>query len=279
MPRCGCSCAGQGRRTPRRRRRTRRGCPGRGRAAAGARQLRFRREHDLVRDPGQLAALLVGGPVRGQVQGPADQGVPGRGAQVRVTATWHIAIPPRVPLYWRAAPAQSAGGLGVAGLVHDQHHVTGVLACGKAPGRPVRGGVQHPLVIARGRGTAGAASGTGPGARRPRPWSSSCDPRVPPAGRSPCRGRSDGSPAGRSTARPAPSGHRAGRHARHRLRWRQRLSCDCSVPQTGMITAAASASPGLRQSVTRVLGQRHAPLRSDGRDLQLCHQGHDLQLP
>ena len=27
-------------------------------------QLRFRREHDVVRDSGQLAALLVGGPVR-----------------------------------------------------------------------------------------------------------------------------------------------------------------------------------------------------------------------
>ena len=73
-------------------------------------------------------------------------------ATVRVTATWHIAIPPRVPLYWRAAPAQSAGGLGVAGLVHDQHHVSGVLACAKVPGGPVRGGIEHPLVIDAGTG-------------------------------------------------------------------------------------------------------------------------------
>lgn len=41
------------------------------------------------------------------------------GAQVKVTATWHIAIPPTVPLYWRAAPAQSAD---------DQHHVILILA-------------------------------------------------------------------------------------------------------------------------------------------------------
>ena len=42
-------------------------------------ELGFRGEHDLVRHSGELAALLIGGPVRGQVQGPADQGVPGRG--------------------------------------------------------------------------------------------------------------------------------------------------------------------------------------------------------
>ena len=41
-------------------------------------QFRLGREHDLVRYPGQLAALLVGRPVRGQVQGTADQGMPGR---------------------------------------------------------------------------------------------------------------------------------------------------------------------------------------------------------
>ena len=29
-------------------------------------------------------------------------------AKVKVTATWHSATPPAVPLYWRAAPAQSA---------------------------------------------------------------------------------------------------------------------------------------------------------------------------
>jgi len=45
--------------------------------AAG--QFRLGGEHDLVRDPGQLAALLVGSPVVRQVQGPADEGVPARG--------------------------------------------------------------------------------------------------------------------------------------------------------------------------------------------------------
>ena len=57
-----------------------------------------------------------------------------------------------MPLYWRAAPAQSVGGLLVGGLVHDQHRVRSVLACGKMPGGPVRGGVQHLLLIAAGAG-------------------------------------------------------------------------------------------------------------------------------
>jgi hypothetical protein len=41
------------------------------------------------------------------------------------------------------------GGLLVGGLVHDQHHVTGIpsLACGKTADRPGRGLVQHlPLI-------------------------------------------------------------------------------------------------------------------------------------
>jgi hypothetical protein len=42
-------------------------------------ELRLRGEHDLVRHPGQLAALVVGGPVRGKVERAPDQGVPGRG--------------------------------------------------------------------------------------------------------------------------------------------------------------------------------------------------------
>jgi len=44
-----------------------------------ARELGLGLEDNLVRDSGQLAALFVGGPAFGQVQGPADQGVPGRG--------------------------------------------------------------------------------------------------------------------------------------------------------------------------------------------------------
>ena len=204
---------------------------------------------------------------------------PAGAAQVRVTATWHRAIPPRVPLYWRAAPAQSAGGLGVGGLVHDQHHVA------RRPG--LRSGARPPSPRRRrasaahrsGRGTAGAASGAVRGARRPRPWSSSCDPPAPSAGRAPCRGRSGGSPAGRSTARPAPAGHRAGPRARHHLRWHQRLSCDCSVPQTGMITAAAPASRASGLPLPECRRRRNTPPASRRCDLQLRHQGHDLQLP
>ncbi len=42
-------------------------------------QLRFRGEHDLIGHAGQLTAFFVGGPVARQVQGPVDQGMPGRG--------------------------------------------------------------------------------------------------------------------------------------------------------------------------------------------------------
>ena len=224
-------------------------------------QLRLGREHDLVRDPGQLAALLVGGPVRGQVQGPADQRVPGRGRVGegdRDLAQGDAADGAAV-LAGRAGAV--GGGLLVGGLVHDQHHVAVVLvlACGKMPGGPVRGGVQHLLLIDAGAGqqVLHPVRARVPGGLAPS--SSSCDPRVRSAGRAPCHGRSGGSPAGRSTARPAPSGHRAGPHARHGLPWHQRLSCDCLVPQTGMITAAAPAFPHLRPSVTSVSGQRDAP--------------------
>jgi hypothetical protein len=41
-----------------------------------------------------------------------------------VTATWHIAVPPTVPLYWRARPGAVCRGLLVGGLVHDQYHVS-----------------------------------------------------------------------------------------------------------------------------------------------------------
>ena len=102
---------------------------------------------------------------------------------------------------------------------------------------------------------------------------------VPPAGRAPCRGRSCGSPARRNTKRPAPAAHRAGPRARHGLPLHQLLSCDCSFPQTGMITAAALTLPHLRPSVTRVSGQHEAPPAYGGCDLWLRSQGHDLQLP
>jgi hypothetical protein len=66
---------------------------------------------------------------------------------------------------------------------------------------------------------------------------------------------------------------------RHGLPLHQRLSCDCSLPQTGMITAAALTLPHLRPTVTRVLGQHEAPPADGGCDLGLRNQGHDLHLP
>jgi hypothetical protein len=42
-------------------------------------QLRFGGEHDLIGHAGQLAAFVIGGPAGRQVQGPVDQGMPGRG--------------------------------------------------------------------------------------------------------------------------------------------------------------------------------------------------------
>ena len=107
--------------------------------AAG--QLRFRREHDVVRDSGQLAALLVGGPVRRQVQGPADQGVPGRGraGQGDGDLAHRDAAEGAAVLAGRARAV--TGGLGIAGLIHDQHHVIRILACAKLSGCPARSGL------------------------------------------------------------------------------------------------------------------------------------------
>jgi hypothetical protein len=62
--------------------------------------------------------------------------------------TWHIAMSPIVPLYWRDAPGAVRGRLRAGGLVHDQDRVAAVpgqVACG-----PGRGGVQHLPVIAAG---------------------------------------------------------------------------------------------------------------------------------
>ena len=115
-------------------------------------QLRFRREHDLVRHPGQLAALLVGGPVRGQVQRPADQGVPGRGRAGQGDRDLAHRDPAEGAAVLAGRARAVAGGLGIAGLVHDQHDVTVVLASGQVPGRPVRRGVEYPLVIDAGTG-------------------------------------------------------------------------------------------------------------------------------
>ena len=61
-------------------------------------------------------------------------------------------MPPTVPLYWRAAPGAVGGGFLVGGLVHDEHHVILVLACGDVRGGPVRGGVQQLPVVDAGAG-------------------------------------------------------------------------------------------------------------------------------
>jgi hypothetical protein len=113
-------------------------------------QLGLGGEHDLVRYSGQLAAFLVGGPFSGQVQGTADQRVPGRGRVGegdRDLAQGDAAEGAAV-LAGRARAV--SGGLRVRGLVHDQHPVAVVLACGQVPGRPARGRVEYPLLIAAG---------------------------------------------------------------------------------------------------------------------------------
>jgi len=119
-----------------------------------ARQLRLGGEHDFVGYSGQLAAFLVGGPVRGQVQGPADHGVPGRG-RVR---EGDLDLAHRDSAEGAAVLAGRSGAVGgrlrVRGLVHDQHRVAAVLVlpAGQVPGGPVRGGVEYLLLIAAGAG-------------------------------------------------------------------------------------------------------------------------------
>ena len=115
-------------------------------------QFRLGRERGLVGYPGQFAALVVGGPVRGQVQGTADQRVPGRGGAGegdRDLAQGDAAQGAAV-LAGRARAV--SGGLRVGGLVHDQHHVVLVPARGQVRDRPVRGRVQQLLLIAAGTG-------------------------------------------------------------------------------------------------------------------------------
>jgi site-specific DNA recombinase len=115
-------------------------------------ELGLRGEHDLVRHSGEPAALLVGGPVRGQVQGPADQGVPGRGraGQGDRDLAHRDAADGAAVLAGRAGAVRRR--LLVSGLVDDQHHVVLVLACGQVRGRPVRSGIQQLPLINAGAG-------------------------------------------------------------------------------------------------------------------------------
>jgi hypothetical protein len=111
-------------------------------------EFRFRGEQDLVRDPGQLAALLVGRPVLGQVQGPAGQGVPVRGRIGEGDLDLaHRDAPDRAAVL-AGCPCAVRGRLRVRGLVHDQDRVDGV--AGEVTCGPCRGGVQHlPVIDAR----------------------------------------------------------------------------------------------------------------------------------
>jgi hypothetical protein len=117
-------------------------------------QLGLGGEHDVVGHSGQFAALLVGSPFPGQVQGAADQGVTGGGCVGegdRDLAQGDAAEGAAV----LAGRADAVGrGFGVAGLVHDQHRVAAVrtLLPGQASCRPVRGAVEYALVIAAGAG-------------------------------------------------------------------------------------------------------------------------------
>ena len=115
-------------------------------------ELRLRGEHDLVRDSGQLAALLVGGPVRGQVQGPADQGVPGRGRAGQGDRDLAHRDPADGPAVLAGRPGAVGGRLLVGGLVDDEYHVILVLACSYVRGGPVRGRVQQLPVVNAGAG-------------------------------------------------------------------------------------------------------------------------------
>ena len=92
--------------------------PGADAAVAGALeqvtgQLRFCREHDVVGDSGQLAALLIGGPVRGQVQGPADHRVPGRGRDGEGDRDLAHRDPAKGSAVLAGCARAVAGGLGV----------------------------------------------------------------------------------------------------------------------------------------------------------------------
>jgi len=117
-----------------------------------ARELRFRLERDLVGNSGQFAALLVGGPAFRQVQGPADQGVPGRGRPGEGDRDLaHRGSADGAAVLVRC-PGTAVRGLLVGGLVHYQYRVRSVLACGKTADGPACGGVQHPLLVAAGAG-------------------------------------------------------------------------------------------------------------------------------
>jgi hypothetical protein len=89
----------------------------------GGSQVRLGGEQHLLRNPGQLAVLLIGGAAFRQVQRPADQRVPaagGIGQGDRHLAQRDTARGAAV-LAGRAGTV--GGGLLIGGFVHDQHRV------------------------------------------------------------------------------------------------------------------------------------------------------------
>ena len=194
---------------------------------------------------------------------------PAGAAQVRVTATWHIAIPPTVPLYWRAAPAQ---------LPRTSRRRSRPRS---APRRP-RPGLRKGAPAAQ----SAAASSICWSSQRAR--DSRCCIRYglacPAASASVQQLRSSSSDSRPCTMSRQVS--RVSRRAKHGATrairsssrsacaswstWRQRLPCDCLVPQTGMITAAAPAFRVFGHPLPACQASVDAPPATGARDLQLC---------
>src|SRR5262249_45115642 len=96
-------------------------------------------ELDVVRDVGEQAALLVGGPLPAEVEGPVDRGVPGaaRVGEVDRDLAQAEAAERTGVLVGRTDAVR--GGFLVTGLIHDQHRVR-VGEFTRCPGRdPVPG--------------------------------------------------------------------------------------------------------------------------------------------
>ena len=109
---------------------------------------------NLVGDSGQLAALLVGGPVRGQVQGSPDQGVPGRDRVGQGDRDLAQGDAPGGAAVLAGRAGAVGGRLLIGGLVHDQDRVAaspGLFSVQLLHG-PVRCCVQHCPVVAAGAG-------------------------------------------------------------------------------------------------------------------------------
>jgi hypothetical protein len=100
-------------------------------------QLGLGSERHLLRDPGQLAVLLIRGARLGQVQSPADQRMPaasgvGQGHRYlaqRDTAHGAAVLPRRTH--------RVSGGLLIGRLIHDQHPIPVIEMTGRPRRRDV----------------------------------------------------------------------------------------------------------------------------------------------